>query len=88
MRLVGEDPQREGLLKTPVRAAKALLDITSGYRHDPLAIARQAVFEHAGSRVVIVRDIEFYSMCEPHLPPFFGKGSVGYLTDGKMSGLA
>ena len=88
MRLVGEDPQREGLLKTPVRAAKALLDITSGYRHDPLAIARQAVFEHAGSRMVIVRDIEFYSMCEHHILPFFGKVSVGYIPDGKMIGLS
>ena len=88
LRLVGEDPQREGLLKTPVRAAKALLDITSGYRHDPLAIARQAVFEHAGSRMVIVRDIEFYSMCEHHILPFFGKVSVGYIPDGKMIGLS
>ncbi len=88
LRLVGEDPQREGLLKTPVRAAKALLDITSGYRHDPLAIARQAVFEHAGSRMVIVRDIEFYSMCEHHILPFFGKVSVGYIPDGKMFGLS
>lgn len=88
LRLVGEDPEREGLLKTPVRAAKALLDITEGYRRDPLEIARQAVFEHAGSKLVIVKDIEFYSMCEHHILPFFGRVSVGYIPDGKMIGLS
>ena len=59
LRLIGEDPEREGLIKTPVRAAKALVDITVGYRMDPMAVARQAVFEHAGSRMVVVKDIEF-----------------------------
>ena len=88
LRLVGEDPTREGLLKTPVRAAKALLDITSGYRQDPMRIARQAVFEHAGSKMVIVKDIEFYSMCEHHILPFFGRVSIGYIPDGKMIGLS
>lgn len=88
LRLVGEDPSREGLVKTPVRAAKALLDATSGYRTDPLAVARQAVFEHAGSRMVIVKDIEFYSLCEHHILPFFGKVSIGYIPDGKMIGLS
>ncbi|MBD5303683.1 MAG: GTP cyclohydrolase I FolE [Bacteroides sp.] len=88
LRLVGEDPTREGLLKTPVRAAKAILDITSGYREDPLSIARQAVFEHAGSQMVIVKDIEFYSMCEHHILPFFGKVSIGYIPKGKMIGLS
>lgn len=88
LRLVGEDPTREGLVKTPVRAAKALLDVTSGYRSDPLAVARQAVFEHAGSRMVIVKDIEFYSLCEHHILPFFGKVSIGYIPDGKMIGLS
>ncbi len=58
LKLVGEDPEREGLRKTPVRAAKAILDITSGYRSEPLTIARQAIFEHAGSQMVIVKDIE------------------------------
>lgn len=88
LELVGENPEREGLLKTPERAAKAILDITSGYRKDPLATARQAVFEHAGSRMVIVKDIEFYSMCEHHILPFFGKVSIGYIPKGKMIGLS
>lgn len=88
LRLVGEDPEREGLLKTPVRAAKAMLDITSGYRQDPEQIATQAVFEHAGSQIVIVKDIEFYSMCEHHILPFFGKMAIGYLPKGKMIGLS
>lgn len=88
LKLIGENPEREGLLKTPVRAAKAILDITSGYREDPLKIATQAIFEHAGSRMVIVKDIEFYSMCEHHILPFFGKVSIGYLPKGKMIGLS
>lgn len=88
LRLVGEDPSREGLLKTPERAAKAIIDITSGYRTDPIEIAQKAIFEHAGSRMVIVKDIEFYSMCEHHILPFFGKVSIGYLPKGKMIGLS
>lgn len=88
LRLVGEDPEREGLIKTPVRAAKAIIDITSGYRQDPLEIARKAIFEHAGSRIVIVKDIEFYSMCEHHILPFFGRVSIGYIPKGKMIGLS
>lgn len=88
LRLVGEDPDREGLVKTPMRAAKAIYDITSGYRQNPEEIAAQAIFEHAGSRIVIVKDIEFYSMCEHHILPFFGKIAVGYLPKGKMIGLS
>lgn len=88
LRLVGEDPEREGLLKTPIRAAKAIIDITSGYRQDPAEIAKKAIFEHAGSQIVIVKDIEFYSMCEHHILPFFGKVSVGYIPKGKMIGLS
>lgn len=88
IRLIGEDPQREGLLKTPERAAKAIIDVTAGYRTDPMEIARKAIFEHAGSRIVIVKDIEFYSLCEHHILPFFGRVSIGYIPDGKMIGLS
>ncbi|MBD5278353.1 MAG: GTP cyclohydrolase I FolE [Bacteroides sp.] len=88
IRLIGEDPEREGLLKTPERAAKALVDITRGYRQNPLEIAKKAIFEHAGSKIVIVKDIEFYSMCEHHILPFFGKVTVGYIPKGKMIGLS
>lgn len=88
LRLIGEDPDREGLVKTPMRAAKAIYDITAGYRQDPEEIASQAIFEHSGSRIVIVKDIEFYSMCEHHILPFFGKIAVGYLPKGKMIGLS
>lgn len=88
LKLIGEDPNREGLVKTPMRAAKALIDITAGYRQDPLKIAQKAIFEHAGSRIVIVKDIEFYSMCEHHILPFFGTVSIGYIPKGKMIGLS
>lgn len=88
LKLIGEDPEREGLVKTPVRAAKALLDITAGYTLDPLAIARKAIFQHDGSKMVIVKDIEFYSMCEHHILPFFGTISVGYIPKGKILGLS
>ena len=88
IRLIGEDPDREGLVKTPVRAAKAIVDITSGYRKDPLAIAQKAIFEHGGSQIVIVKGIEFYSVCEHHILPFFGTVSVGYIPKGKMIGLS
>lgn len=86
--LLGEDTSREGLVKTPVRAAKALWFLTSGYRTDPEAIMQQALFEHEGSQVIIVRDIEFYSMCEHHVLPFFGKVSIGYIPSGKIVGLS
>lgn len=88
LKLIGEDPGREGLVKTPMRAAKAIYDITSGYRKDPIDVVSQAIFEHAGSRIIIVKDIEFYSMCEHHILPFFGKVAVGYLPKGKMIGLS
>lgn len=88
LKLLGEDPSREGLVKTPVRAAKALWFITQGYRQDPEAVMKQAIFEYAGSKMVIVKDIEFYSMCEHHVLPFFGKISIGYIPDGNMIGLS
>ncbi|MDE6018551.1 MAG: GTP cyclohydrolase I FolE [Muribaculaceae bacterium] len=88
LRLIGENPDRNGLQKTPERAAKALVDITQGYRQNPLEIARKAIFDYEGSKIVIVKDIEFYSMCEHHILPFFGKITVGYIPKGKMIGLS
>lgn len=86
--LIGENPDREGLLKTPVRAAKAILDITRGYNEDADKIIKSAIFEYEGSNIVIVKDIEFYSLCEHHILPFYGKMSIGYIPDGEMVGLS
>lgn len=88
IKLLGEDINREGLLKTPIRAAKALYKSTKGYRADAIEIANQAIFEHAGSQMIIVKDIEFYSFCEHHILPFFGRVSIGYIPNGKMIGLS
>ena len=88
IQLIGEDPEREGLVKTPTRAAKALIENTRGYAEDPASIVRAAMFEHEGSDIVIVKDIEFYSLCEHHLLPFFGKVSIGYLPQGRIVGLS
>lgn len=88
IKLIGEDPEREGLKNTPERAAKALIAITSGYRTDPLAIARKAIFNHEGSKIVVVKHIEFYSLCEHHILPFFGHISIGYIPEGKIVGLS
>lgn len=86
--LMGEDPGREGLRKTPLRSAKALAYLTSGYAKDAGQMIGEAVFGHEGSRLVVVKDIEFYSMCEHHILPFFGKVTVGYIPDGKIVGLS
>lgn len=86
--LVGEDPEREGLIKTPLRAAKALYEVTRGYREQPEPIVEKALFEHEGSKMVIVKGIEFYSLCEHHILPFFGTVTVGYIPDGKIVGLS
>lgn len=88
LKLIGEDPNREGLLKTPQRAAKALLAVTEGYGQEAEEIGSKAIFEHTGKGMVIVKDIEFYSMCEHHILPFFGKVCVGYLPKGKILGLS
>jgi GTP cyclohydrolase I len=85
---LGEDPQREGLQRTPERVAKSWDFLTQGYREDPVAILGSALFEQEGRQMVVVRNIEFYSMCEHHMLPFFGHVHVGYLPNGKIVGLS
>ena len=86
--LIGEDVEREGLLKTPERVARAILDTTSGYGEDPEAILRKAMFKEDYSQMVIVKDIDFYSLCEHHILPFFGKVHVAYIPNGYITGLS
>ena len=88
LELIGEDVEREGLITSPRRAAKALVDITRGYKQNPGEFVKSALFEYAGSKVVVVKDIEFYSLCEHHILPFFGTVSIGYIPDGSMVGLS
>ena len=85
---LGEDPEREGLLKTPHRVAKALRFLTEGYSQDPKAILNQALFTTSNDEMVLVRDIEFYSMCEHHMLPIIGRAHVAYIPDGKVVGLS
>ncbi len=85
---LGEDPDREGLLKTPFRVEKALRDITSGYAQDPIKILNEAMFTVDTDEMVIVKDIELYSLCEHHVLPFFGKAHVAYLPAGRVVGLS
>jgi GTP cyclohydrolase I len=88
LKQIGEDPQREGLLKTPERVAKAIQFLTHGYGLDPDAILKQALFSEEYSEMLIVKDIEVYSMCEHHMLPFFGKAHVAYIPKGKIVGLS
>ena len=85
---IGEDPKREGLQKTPERVAKALQYLTHGYDLDPAAILRSAMFTEEYSQMVLVKDIEVYSMCEHHMLPFFGKAHVAYIPNGRIVGLS
>jgi GTP cyclohydrolase I len=85
---LGEDPEREGLRRTPLRVAKAMDFLTGGYQESAEEIIKKAIFEEDVKEMVIVRDIEFYSMCEHHMLPFFGHAHVGYLPNGKVVGLS
>lgn len=88
LRLLGEDPQREGLLKTPERVAKAMQFLTQGYTADPVAILNSAKFKENYRQIVLVKDIEIYSMCEHHMLPFYGKAHVAYIPNGYITGLS
>jgi GTP cyclohydrolase I len=88
LELLGEDPKREGLLQTPSRVAKALKFLTEGYDQDPKEILNQALFSTSNDEMVLVRDIEFYSMCEHHMLPIIGRVHVAYIPDGKVVGLS
>ncbi len=88
LELLGEDPQRDGLLKTPERVAKAMMFLTKGYNQDPGKILSSAVFLEDYKQMVIVKDIDFFSMCEHHMLPFFGKAHVAYIPRKAVTGLS
>ena len=88
LELLGEDAEREGLVKTPQRVARAMQTLTRGYRMDPKAVLNSAKFKEDYSQMVIVKNIDFYSLCEHHMLPFFGKVHVAYIPDGYITGLS
>ena len=86
--LLGEDPEREGLVKTPERVAKAMSFVTKGYAEDPVQIINSAIFREEYKQMVLVKNIELFSMCEHHMMPFVGKAHVAYIPDGRITGLS
>lgn len=88
LKIIEPNPEREGLERTPLRVAKTMMDFTSGYSIDPSAVLKSAIFKEDYSQMVIVKDIDFYSLCEHHLLPFYGKVHIAYIPNGYITGLS